>query len=87
MRYELNIQGKNEKALVGFLEQLDFVKIAPQKGEYEAPLTDAEVIFGTKKAPSASRLKQYIEASKSEEARELSLVCEDVIAYLKQKKA
>ena len=84
MIIQLQIEDKKAKSFISFLKELDFVKIQPHKTE--APLTDADVIFGLGSPASEAQLKNYLDASGAEEAKDLNLVCEEVIEYLAQKK-
>ena len=83
---ELNISDKKAKSFISFLEELDFVTIKTKTDKKEMALSDADVIFGTSKPATDNQLKNYLTNSYSEETKELSMVCEDVIDYLDKKK-
>ena len=86
MIIELNINDNKAKSFISFLEELDFVTIKTKTDKKDTALTDADVIFGTGKPATDAQLKKYLSDSDSEETKELSMVCEDVIAYLDKDK-
>ena len=86
MIIELNILDSKAKAFISFLKELDFVTINTNTVDNNDELTDAQVIFGLSKPATDEQLKNYLIKSDSEDTKELSLVCEDVINYLEKKK-
>lgn len=86
----LTIKDNKYSDFLELIKNLDFVKIddliKPEPAQKEITLSHTDIIFGTGKPATDSQLKKYLSDSDSEETKELSMVCEDVIAYLDKDK-